>query len=614
MTIESNRAPEASNHVRYWPVTLTQGTWSYPVTSRLLIQAGATYGHNYYDSERIEGVTEADIPITELSSGFLYNSRVGLSGSSYGYTVGNQTNERASVSYITGSHAFKAGFFHYLGMSEALGSGPALAYSFRNQVPAQVTYYAAPLFNRLRSNNVGLYAQDQWTLKRLTANLGVRFDSLNAYAPAQSRPAGPYVPELQFEELDNLVNWKDINPRLGVAYDLFGNGKTAIKASLGRYVAAEQSSLPTRIMPSSSIVQSATSTWIDANGDYEPQDPELGPLSNSAFGTVSINTRYADDVTQGWTARPYEWQSSAVLQHELRPGVGLLVGYFRTSYGNISANQVVTAANNIPGPGGVTDNLAVTPADYDPFCVTVPVDPRLPGGGGNQICGFYDIKPTAFGKVDNLVTQVSHYGKASEVFDGVDVSMNARLGNGGLLAGGLSWGRVVVDNCFVVDSPEQVFCRQTNPPQIGGQAAGQLQVKFQFIYPLPWELQASGVFQSLGGLPILANYVATNAEIAPTLGRNLGQCGTRPVCNGTLTVPLIEPGTQFEDRLNELDLSLKRTFRVGGKFRFLGSVDVYNVFNAAAIRGAVGSYGSSWLRPTTVMLGRLVKVGAQVDF
>jgi hypothetical protein len=70
MTIEFNRAPEAANNVKYWPVTLTQGTWTYPVTSKLLLQAGATYGHNLLNSNHVDGVTTADIPITELSSGF----------------------------------------------------------------------------------------------------------------------------------------------------------------------------------------------------------------------------------------------------------------------------------------------------------------------------------------------------------------------------------------------------------------------------------------------------------------------------------------------------------------------------------------------------------------
>src|SRR4029077_5000940 len=115
---------------------------------------------------------------------------------------------------------------------------------------------------------------------------------------------------------------------------------------------------------------------------------------------------------------------------------------------------------------------------YDPYCLTAPVDPRLPGGGGNQICGLFDIKPQKFGLVNNLVTQASHYGKVTQVFNGVDVSLSTRFGRrGAMLAGGLSTGATVTDNCALsvdtvafaratvplASSPNKRFCRVTAP-------------------------------------------------------------------------------------------------------------------------------------------------------
>ena len=208
----------------------------------------------------------------------------------------------------------------------------------------------------------------------------------------------------------------------------------------------------------------------------------------------------------GWGVRPFNWQSSVTLQHELRPGLGVTVGYFRTWWGNGG-----------PGSGDfhVTDNLAVTPADYDSYCITAPIDARLPGGGGYPVCGLYDVKPAMFGKVDNLVVDQHQFGDRTNVYNGLEFSVNSRFGRGIVLAGGIGMGRTDLNNCAAPDVTPQ-FCENTLP------FSGELQIKVSGAYPLPWwGLQLSGVLQNLSGRPIAATYVATNAQIAPSLGRNL---------------------------------------------------------------------------------------------
>src|SRR4029077_5873933 len=130
-------------------------------------------------------------------------------------------------------------------------------------------------------------------------------------------------------------------------------------------------------------------------------------------------TRFADDVLRGGlnSARGYSWDISTEVQHELRPGVSVTGGYYRNWAGHFRVN----------------DNLAVTPADYSPYCITAPVDARLPGGGGYQVCGLYDINPNKFGQVDNLATQASHFGKQTRVSNFFGASFNARLGGGMLV-------------------------------------------------------------------------------------------------------------------------------------------------------------------------------------
>ena len=130
--------------------------------------------------------------------------------------------------------------------------------------------------------------QDQWTvLQKLSLNLGLRFDSLHAWVPAQTRPAGPYVPAFSFEKLDNQPLWKDLSPRVGIAYDLFGNGKSALKASIGRYVIGLGTGIADITDPANSIVTQASRNWNDVNRDYVPQESELGALSPSTFGTAA---------------------------------------------------------------------------------------------------------------------------------------------------------------------------------------------------------------------------------------------------------------------------------------------------------------------------------------
>jgi hypothetical protein len=592
--LDGNFAPEAVHESRYNPAYLPQVTWSYPASSRLLFESGATlmkvnFGSNpvHYDGKEV--VTPNDISIVELSTGFRYGSRGnGLNCcGSYSNNGSSNVNGRASMSYVTGSHALKVGFFWQYGFKDQIHQiNQAVSYSFLNQKPSSITLWASPLTESERMIDVGTYVQDQWTVRRLTLNLGVRFDYLNAWVPAQDLSGGRWVPERHFDAVHDVPNWKDVSPRFGVAYDLRGDGRTAVKASLGRYVSGETMSIATANNPVNTSVNSATRTWADANGDFIPQEQELGRLSDASFGQLKILTRYSDDVLHGFGKRGYNWQSSASVQQQLWPGTAVTVGYFRTWWGNFTS----------------VDNLAVAPEDYSPFCITAPVDARLPGGGGDQICGLYDVSPTKFGQINNLIRPTSDFGNQSMVFNGVDVNLNIRFADGALLSGGLATGKTVTDNCVVVDSPQLRFCR-VSPPLSAG-----TQVKLFGVYPLPWNLQTSVTFQDLPGIPETATFVATNALVAPSLGRNLASGAA-----GTVTTELIAPNSMFEDRIRQLDIRLTRVFKIGGA-RAQGMFDVYNVLNASPVLAVNTRYGPSWLRVQDIMAGRLFKIGAQLDF
>jgi hypothetical protein len=366
---------------------------------------------------------------------------------------------------------------------------------------------------------------------------------------------------------------------------------------------------------------SATRTWDDSTfqvgdprrGNYIPDcvldrsvpgaNGECGALSDLNFGQLIPGIRYASDALEGFNRQDRNWQGSASVQHELRPGVGLNVGYFRTWYGGFLA----------------TDNELVTASDYDQYCIAAPVDSRLPTSG-QQICGLFDIKPAFFGQISNVVTQASHYGNQTQTYNGVDVNLNARFLQRGQFSGGLSIGRTVTDNCYQNNDSSLVaqgavatyprtdaFCRVVPPWSSVAQFRGML------VYPLPWSLQTSVIYQDIPGIPITSTYVATNAEVARSLGRNLAQCRGAAVCNANVTVDLIPPQTMFEDRLRQVDLRFTRNFQAG-RSKVRANFDVFNLFNAGNVLRLTDRYGTSWLNAVAVMGGRLIKVSAQLDF
>jgi hypothetical protein len=605
-----------------------QGTWSRPQSNTLLFDSGVTisrfdfggFGSDLFlsDYEGCGGGLQDNVAINDTGLGFTY-SGVGNRTMS----LSHQSNGRFNVSLIRGQHTIKTGVFWMYGLGgghrtyttrgPTQVNGLPVSYSFANGAPRSLTEFASPSLTVDQLNpDLGLFVQDQWRLDRVTVSAGLRLDWLRESVQATSVPAGLLVPARTFPARTDVPNWKDLNPRFAVVWDPTGSAKTAIKFGINRYVQSATTGLAQLFDQAAGAVNSTTRSWNDQTfpvgdprrGNFLPDcdliattaNGECGAMANPKFGTfVPVNTPDPAWIT-GWGKRPYNWQASINIDREVLPNLVVNAGYFRTWFGNFM----------------VTDNLRVTPDDYSPYCVTVPVDERLPLSG-QQLCGLYDINPNAFGQVDNLVTRNNGYGTQEEIYNGVDVNFQLRLRARATLGGGWNVGNAVqlgttaggsasagTNTCYVIDSPQQLFNCKIDVPY-------QNRVKINGSFTFPLGIQVAAVVQSNPGANYSANRTYSLAEIQPSLGRPLSGGLT------TLVIPLVKPLSVFGPRINQLDLRGSKIFRFGTR-RLQVNVDAYNVFNRNTPVTLFGTYNARWGQPTQVLDGRLVKFSAQVDF
>jgi hypothetical protein len=610
----ATQTPEATSYLYSKPDYVAQVQWTSPVTSRFLLEGGFNFFNEVWwwwqrpDSGiPIGDGPEAIIPKFELSNAALYGAN-----HTNIRAFNHQYNVKLAANYVTGSHAFKVGVTQMWGTRNfKYFTNREQFWIFFNGAPVQITEYARPLedLQHLKAD-LGLFAQDKWTIRNVTLNLGLRFDYHNAYVPDLDIPALQFVGAKHYDATLDTPSWKDLSPRAGVAWDIFSDGKTVLRANYGHYLASESVATTTANNPVNTRINSGSRTWTDSNANFFPDcdltnrslNGECGPLS-APLGELNIVTRWDPAVLRGWGVRPNDDEVLVGLQQQVHNRLMMDVQWTRHSFGNLFATQL----------------NATPPEAYDTYCITAPRDSRLPGGGGNQICGFADVKPTFFGRTpDNLVRAASNFGDVTDVYNGIDVSLTARLLNGGVASGGVSVGRERTDFCSVVgkasmgantDSsagkigesnitsyPSQLYCSVTPPYQPDW--------KGLVTYPLPWGgLSASATWQNRAGPQILATDVVTSAQT--TLGR--------PLSLGTATVQLIAPGTMYDERLNQVDARLAKTVRIG-RARVQGTFSLFNLLNASTPLTLNSRLGPTWPQPLRILQGRLIKFGAQVDF
>jgi hypothetical protein len=629
--LTATTSPETTQYLGGTLIKNTQFTWSSPVTNRLLLEAGlGSYRAAWGPFEQPGNTTRGLARITEQAALNGAVANLQYRSANWAQDWDNPNTWRASASYVTGAHNFKFGYIggYLVEDIENHGNDLNLAYTFNNGVPISVTESLRVFKQSDRVRYDALYAQDQWTLGRITLQGALRFDHAFSYSPEQT--IGPALiggqtflgTPLTFGRTDG-VNYKDISPRGGMAWDLRGNGKTAVKINVGRYE-DPASNLNNNYSISNPIARIATTTTrnfvVPAGGstvanimtvpvgvDKIPNCNFTNNIANGAcqqsnqlaFGTATQITANIDQaLLNGWGIRPNDWQIGASIQQQLAPRISVEVGYFKRWLQNFTA----------------TDNTLVSASDFTPFSITAPLDARLPNGGGYTVSGLFN-QANRFGQTANNITDAANFGKQYQSYNGFLINFSARAAQGLTVQGGINTGRTVTDNCEVravliegslgiaSSTAQNTYCH--NDPGFITKA----NAIASYIIPKADVLIAM-TFRSDQGAPLQANWNAPSATVVqPALGR--------PVTGGaaTTSINLIAPGEVWGDRVNELDFRFGKIIKFN-RFRINAGVDFYNILNQAAILTYSQTFapGGAWLTPTSVLSPRFMKLSAQIDF
>jgi Carboxypeptidase regulatory-like domain len=636
--LTATTSPETTGYLGGTLVKNSQFTWSSPVTNRLLLEAGlGSYRAAWGPFEAPGNPTRGLARITELGAqtinGVAIAAGLNYRSANWAQDWDNPNTWRASASYVTGAHNFKFGYIggYLVEDIENHGNDLNLAYTYVGGRPSSLTQSLRVFVQSDRVRYDALYGQDQWTLGRVTLQGALRFDHAWSYSPDQTIGVTNFLSSpLSFPRTDG-VNYKDISPRAGVAWDLFGNGKTAIKVNVGRYE-DPASNLNNNYSISNPIARIATTsirTWND--NFFGPGDPRSNNnipdcnlqvqtvsgecLASNAqtFGTSAVTTAAIDSkLINGWGIRPNDWQIGVSVQQQLAPRVSVEVGYFRRWLGNFTA----------------TDNLAVTASDFTPFSMPAPSDPRLPGGGGYAVDGLFNVVSTKFGQTSNSITDAASFGDQYQRYNGMLINISARAMKGLTLQGGVNTGKTVNDYCAnraqlpelqvgilgAILSPTNPYCHVEPGFVTKANAIA------SYVIPKVDVLIAT-TFRSDQGAPLRAtwNAPAGNATLPPgTVAAALGRAPS--VAGTTVPIDLVAPGQVWGDRVNELDFRFGKIIRIN-RMRINAGIDIYNILNQAAILTYNQTYtpptataGSVWLVPQSVLSPRFLKLSAQIDF
>ena len=450
----------------------------------------------------------------------------------------NATGQYYLDEFLGGRHEFKIGVDHAHSPVEVRTrrvDDLELRYNSATGNAVDVTLFATPFFTKTAVDVTALYAQDSYSIKRLTLTGGVRWERLEGYLPEQSSPASRWFPTLNrtFAEQRDLVLWHTAGPRLSAAYDLMGDGRTAVKAAAGRYyyIISTGGVLDTA-NPNSNY--SERYTWIDRNGDlrFQPGEQSGTPVISQANpGTISFDPDYR---------RPYTDEYTGGVDHELIPALRLsaVFTYRREKYPQATSD-----------PANPYASVLSTRADAGP-------DGRV-GTADDSTFTFYDRISSA------SLTHFTNDPRSLQTYKGLEITATKRMSNRWQMLAGYTFARTRISGVSVSTNPNTlIFADGLITGQLGDRPH---QFKLTGSYVLPWyEIGLAGNFNSQSG-------IAVTRQVNTTLS-----------IGGTTTVNVEEPGSHRLDTRTAMDLRIFKVFSFGNR-SLETSVDFNNLTNANTV-------------------------------
>jgi hypothetical protein len=656
----TTQSPEATGSAARgyfeWPFHLTQTQWTMPMNNQLLFDASMTiFRYNpAFGFPPPDGITNL-IPVTEQSSALACTNanpalrHPGCTAENaatlrwapaanyayrgleqWGYAEGATNSYNAGASYVTGAHNVRVGYQQYWlrQLDETIAQENQLAYRFNQGVPNRVTYRLPTRSNNTVTQLHGVFAQDQYTRGRFTLSGAVRWDRASSYAPVEgngvSRTSFLNAAPITIAKTNGVNAYNDISPRAGIGYDLFGNGRTALKLRWGKYLGFASNDPPfTSTNPGATLVATVNRDWTDNDNDKvvdcdllsnAAQGPATGQVDTCAavigndanFGKVGAATIVDPGLLKGWGVRTYDYQTEVTLQQEVVPRVSAEASYIhRTFHGFM-----------------VTDSLGRNyRTDWVNYTINAPEDPRLPGGGNYPITVFL---PNTTAATQNFLTRESTFGtdgkERDAFYNGVNLSINARMRNGLFVSVGSQTGRRIDDRCDVVvnfnngtTGPNPRDCRQVTPWETTIRGLGS--------YTIPkLDVLVSATVRSQPPLQLTANWQVPNTTIRTLLG------GTLPpglLATGNSTIDLTDSDHLIfgDGRRTQVDMRFAKVIRFGRTRTDVG-VDLWNLFNTNYATGYQGTYtivagqpqGGTWGQPNAIYPPRFVRLNFTVNF